>query len=764
MSHVISFFLASFNRHLYLVFISVVVVSRTSYGYSLSGAEKTNADEVLKTNKIGNLQSLLSQKTTSLLQSPKGVDGQTRLPKKIASKNSVSYAQDLYFLKFRSSKVPFSDVQSFFDASPMTPIHRYGFSPVYLVSSAKRIDLDLRLLASTSVEYIERVPEFKSHGAGSLGRILPNDREFSKLWSANPLTESNRSISLPRAWAFETGLAPVKVCVIDSGVDYLHPDLRDNIWENPGEVGLDENGKDKRTNGLDDDQNGYIDDVRGWDFANDDNDPMDDDSHGTHVAGTIGAKGNNREGIAGVAWNVSLIPLKFLREDGSGTFADAIEAVEYCVSTGALISNNSYGSTARSETLDALMSWLDGKNHLFVTSAGNTASDNDIVANYPSSYPYDYILSVAASTKKGSKDGFSNYGHLSVDLAAPGERIYSSVPGRAYDYFSGTSMAAPHVAGAAALLIANWKRTAPNKPFTVLDVRTQILATVRKNSVFKPLVKSGGILDVFNLLEPDTSVPSSPQLLSAKKESSVSARLTFTGSGDDGSKGRASYYAFYMRDEKTNKTSQLHVLTPIKMNDEDNLEVVLGGFFQNHSLNEDLRANVYAVAFDNKNQSSKMSQALPLSLNALTLAQSLSNESLREISYEDPWQLTRGDIEILLEDSPGRPYKNGFSTSVKLPRWEVTKNSVLELRLDHDLEKNYDFLLIESVFGTSENVVILDKISGTRKEARYLIDLGPFILQNNQAVFSAISLKMKTDVSVTADGVAIRAVNLHTLY
>ncbi|MBF2055559.1 MAG: S8 family serine peptidase [Candidatus Sericytochromatia bacterium] len=273
----------------------------------------------------------------------------------------------------------------------------------------------------------------------------PNDLHPS-LWGLNNTGQTGGStdsdIDAPEAWAIETGQSRrITVAIIDSGVDYTHPDLKDNIWTNPGEIAGD---------GIDNDRNGYIDDIHGWDFANNDNDPMDDHSHGTHCAGTVGARGNNGLGITGVSWNVEMMALKFLSASGSGSTSAAIKALQYATANGAMISNNSWGSTSKSLALqDAIAA---AKGHVFIAAAGNNAANSDTSPHYPAAYNLDNIISVAASNHKDQLASFSNYGLQSVDLAAPGSSIYSTVLNHSYGNKSGTSMAAPHVAGVAALL------------------------------------------------------------------------------------------------------------------------------------------------------------------------------------------------------------------------------------------------------------------------------------------------------------------------
>jgi subtilisin family serine protease len=284
--------------------------------------------------------------------------------------------------------------------------------------------------------------------------VTPNDPFFSRLWGLNnngfPVSGRwgmpDADIDAPEAWSVTTGSDAVTVAVIDTGIDYSHPDLSSQMWINPGE-----NCPGCRTDGIDNDGNGYVDDWRGWDFANGDNNPMDDNGHGTHVAGTIGATGNNGIGVTGVNWRVRLLPLKFLSAAGTGTTADAVSAVLYAADKGATVLNNSWGGDEYSQALADAITVADTHGALFVAAAGNSGTDNDSMPTYPASYALPNVLTVAATDNSDQLAYFSNVGRKSVDLAAPGLNIYSTWPGGTYQYMSGTSMAAPHVSGAAAL-------------------------------------------------------------------------------------------------------------------------------------------------------------------------------------------------------------------------------------------------------------------------------------------------------------------------
>ncbi|MDQ3821722.1 MAG: S8 family serine peptidase [Actinomycetota bacterium] len=243
----------------------------------------------------------------------------------------------------------------------------------------------------------------------------PNDPRFGELWGLHQASDAD--IDAPEAWDVTTGSSDVVVAVIDTGIAWQHPELAANIWTNP----------DETVNGVDDDGNGRIDDIRGWDFVNGDNDPFDDHDHGTHVAGTIGARGNNGAGVAGVNWNVKLMPLKFLDSDGGGYTSDAVDAILYARGEGARVVNNSWGGGGFSQAL--LDAFTGSTNTLFFNAAGNSASNNDTFGAYPCNYDSANIVCVAATTSSDGLASFSSYGSFTVDLGAPGVGILSTVPG-----------------------------------------------------------------------------------------------------------------------------------------------------------------------------------------------------------------------------------------------------------------------------------------------------------------------------------------------
>lgn len=319
---------------------------------------------------------------------------------------------------------------------------------------------------------------------------VPNDSSYSSLWGMT-------KIGAPTAWNTTTGSSQIVVGVVDTGIQYNHPDLAANMWTNSGEI---------VGNGIDDDSNGYIDDIYGIDAANTDSNPIDDHNHGTHCAGTIGGVGNNGVGVAGVNWNVKMMALKFLGSTGSGSTAGAITVINYATmmknrGVNLRVLSNSWGGGGYDAALANAIKNAGGAGILFVAAAGNSGSNNDTSPAYPASYDFDNIISVAATDSVDGRALFSNYGAISVDLGAPGVSILSTVTGNAYASYSGTSMATPHVAGAAALVLAK------NASLTVAELKSAILQNVDPVASMSGVTVTGGRLNVGAALASVRSAP-----------------------------------------------------------------------------------------------------------------------------------------------------------------------------------------------------------------------------------------------------------------
>ncbi len=373
---------------------------------------------------------------------------------------------------------------------------------------------------------------------------IPNDPRISYLWGLHNTGQQNppgssvlnagtpgKDIDAPEAWEIRSSAENVIVAVVDTGINYRHEDLKDNLWKNPGESGLDANGKDKATNGVDDDKNGYVDDLHGLNSITGNGNPLDDHGHGSHCAGTIGASGNNGVGISGVCQKVKLMGCKFLTDTGSGSTSDAVECIDYARTHGAKVISNSWGGGGYSQALYDAIEACRKEGIIFVVAAGNSHLNIDQLSYYPAGYLLDNIVTVGAMDHDGKPASFSNSGSGTVHLFAPGVEIYSAWKGGAstYNTISGTSMATPHVSGAAALLKAQ---------FPLADYHQLINRLLRGTIKGGFNAQTGGMLNLQNALKTNDARPWGDNLIEA---------ISLKGNGVTGRASNA--YATYEADE-----------------------------------------------------------------------------------------------------------------------------------------------------------------------------------------------------------------------
>lgn len=347
---------------------------------------------------------------------------------------------------------------------------------------------------SDEVEELPTKVDFRRADPGEVvNAVRPHDPQFNEQWAlANSGQRGGKEgadISAMIAWAKTTGSEDVVVAVLDSGVDYTHEDLAPNMWQRPANL-----------TPYQDAELGSIDDEFGFNAIDNASDPMDENGHGTHCAGIVGAEGENNIGIAGVNWKVRIMPLKFMNAGGFGTTKDAIEAINYVINrkkagVNVRIISASWGSTQKSRALEDVIREAGENDILFVAAAGNSSVNNDRTPHYPSSYNLPNVISVAALDRNDQLASFSNYGPKSVAVAAPGVDILSTWLGNAYEEKSGTSMATPVVSGVAALIVAE------NPRISVDALRKKILASSDPIVALKGKVGSGGRINAAKALE-----------------------------------------------------------------------------------------------------------------------------------------------------------------------------------------------------------------------------------------------------------------------
>lgn len=550
--------------------------------------------------------------------------------------------------------------------------------------------------------------------------LVPNDPSYSRLWGLQNNT-TGIDLKAQSSWDYTTGKANTIIAVIDSGIDCTHEDLIDNCWTNPGESGTDSRGRSKSSNGVDDDGNGYIDDWQGWNFVANTNRPMDDNGHGTHVAGTIAATGNNAKGVTGVTWRASLVPLKFLDANGDGYLSDVIAAIDYATSIKAFASNNSWGGGGYSFLTSLAIERANRIGSLFIAAAGNEQNNNDVVSAYPGNYSWGNVVSVAAIDRNGNLSWFSNYGATKVDLAAPGEGIYSTMPGNSYGSLSGTSMAAPHVTGALALLHAYFVDMPPNQLVSLF------MNNVTPRATLTGKVMTGGFANTYAAINagPDIEPPSAPSEITVSDRGLNFASISWQPSGDDGMRGTATRYELRIATEKIDSDAKWNQATtvPIASNTTTN------GKFS--AVLSDLPAGfsgwVAMRAWDESNNVSDISDSVSLTL-----------VPLARISYYDGASQTIPDEKsswVIENDTQrGAVFSDGVGSyapnSVKrmtLPAvpLQLVQNLAIRFWTSSSLEQDKDrgSILISHADQTREEWIEVGSVTGKSNWRQKTLDL-----------------------------------------
>lgn len=577
----------------------------------------------------------------------------------------------------------------------------------------------------------------------TIDQTLPNDALFGSLYGLHNVGQSggtvDADIDAPEAWTMTTGSNGVIVAVIDTGVDYNHPDLSANILR---------------------DGNGV---VIGYDYVNNDANPMDDNKHGTHCAGTIGAVTNNGIGVAGVAHQVKIMPMKFLSASGSGSSSNAILCIDFARQNGAHIMSNSWGGGSRSQALIDAIARARDAGILFVAAAGNSGRNVDTSPSYPASYNRELtnVMSVAATDRNDALASFSNYG-LTVDIAAPGVDTMSTVPtailAAGYQTLSGTSMACPHVAGAAVLVKARF----PSADHTGLSMRLRMGAEPKPSLAGKVMT---GRMNVSNTLDTDSVPPAPPTGLAMLRRSNTTLKMTVTTTGDDGSTGAAtSYDVRVSRNPITEANFAAATIVPASVpsaNAGAQVPFGVSGLFPGDSV------YVAVKALDNVGNPSAIATAGPYAtLPALWMdrVESTPKFTPQAGSAWDIVDTSSSSPTHSWTDTPAGQYGNNADTWLTADDpLTVSGPMALQFFAKYDLESNFDFLHVEVSADGGTNWARLASYTGTSDWRLLSVPLNGY---DGQPV--RFRFRMTSDGSIVRDGVfiddihAIQLIRVHS--
>lgn len=528
------------------------------------------------------------------------------------------------------------------------------------------------------------------------------------------------AISAPQAWDVTTGSrqGPI-IALLDTGVDYTHPDLEANIWTNPKEI----------ANGLDDDGNGIIDDIRGYDSVGHSGDPRDRNGHGTHCAGIIGAVGNNGRGVVGTNWQTQILPIRALGRSSTGA---RVRALFYATEQGARITSNSWGYT---KTNAAEADAFRATPQLHVCASGNEGSDNDKSGDFPSGLPDASIVSVASSDSANKMSRFSNYGAHSVDLAAPGSDIYSTVPRGGYRSMSGTSMSTPMVAGVAALIAAAHPEASNEQ------IKTRLLNSVDRSSAFEGKMTSGGRLNAARAVEFDEVGPAQPEL-AAQVQSPDRVRLLWNATADDGSRGDSASRT-RLTVMESGRSTRLVTDFPAAPGTPESLNAAVFPSGQE-------RVVEFGLAIEdnvgNLSPASSLSVKLPAA-NAVFEENGVAAESWEADGFT---RVSDNGISSWT-DSPDGNYENRTKASLTSRPIDLRsmKDSKVALEVRYDLERGHDKVYLEAAEVGAErpNWNRLETFQGRSERTTHVLDLSEF-----DGSTLKLRLRMETDESVVADG------------
>ena len=585
---------------------------------------------------------------------------------------------------------------------------------------------------------------------------VPKDLN-GQLWGINNEGQTggtkDADVDAPEGWALggvgktQAENGPL-IAVIDTGINYNHEALQGNIWTNPGEIPGD---------GIDNDGNGVIDDVHGFNAAADSGDPLDDQDHGSHCAGSIAANGDNPKGLYGVSQKANLMGVKFLTATGGGTLADAIESVLYATKMGARVTSNSWGGGGFNQALyDAFKS----SPAMHIIAAGNESNNNDARPAYPATFDLPNVISVAATDHNDNIAGFSNYGATTVDLAAPGVDILSTTSGANDEYksFSGTSMATPHVTGAANILLNAFPGISNE------DLKARLMNSTDKKSQLEGKMVSGGRLNLANALEVDEVAPGAPNDFRVTASSAGRISVGFTASGDDKWCGDASSYVLKMSNQPIvdgeagdgqvsfDDAASVEVGTPQSAGELENFEIKtrLSGSDQPVYFALKVKDNVGNLS-DIRNASGVVPAA------KVAFEDTVDGDS-NNFTAEGKWaRVAEAGRGMVWTDSPDGAYDSDTNASLTSRTISLAdlSNSTLAFDAKTDLENKYDNVFIEvAEVGSDANAELnwqsAATLNGKSDWSGNEVDLSAFDGKDVKVRF-----RLASDGSVNQDGMSL---------
>jgi subtilisin family serine protease len=578
------------------------------------------------------------------------------------------------------------------------------------------------------------------------GEKLPND-VHPEQWNIRnrsiPGGVDGADIQAGKAWTVTTGKGaavggPI-VAILDSGIDAFHEDLKANMWKNP----------DEEQNGKDDDFDGFTDDVHGINAVDGTGNIFDEIGHGTHVAGVIGAVSDNGKGVAGINWDAQLMGIK-IAETERVSLLGAITGVLYAAENGARIANHSWGGPLDNPILKDVMA---SSPLLHVCAAGNGQKDSDVNPSYPAAYDMPNIISVGASTRKDSRLFFSNWGKTSVDLFAPGAMVYSTTPVHTYKEMSGTSMAAPHVSGVAALIASAYPEASNQEIKDRIIYSADHIEDLRDKSV------GGGRLNAFRALENDTTAPAKVQDLKMTSLTADGFELGWTGVGDDGLEGKLAAYDIWA--EIDGKKERLVPEFPSEAG------VTETAIFRTTPISGARPLQVTLTPVDNvgnRAEASVITTKLPSA--AVPFADSFDADETgwtAEADWDRVEEEGRGKV---FTDSPKGNYKDGVDNGIVSPKFDLSDMRSAVLSFDAKLRTDqWDFLWVEATSNGGEDYEHLDVIrpGENRDWATHKMDLSALDGKKEvQLRFRLRTSNKGTDDGVYLDNIRVESAKVHT--